>query len=42
MTDLCYMCDKPGASREHVPPRCIFPEQKDTNGKDYRKGLITG
>lgn len=26
---------------EHTPPKCIFPEQKDTNGIDYRKELIT-
>ena len=41
MADSCYMCDKPAVSKEHTPPRCVFPEQKDTNGKDYRKGLIT-
>jgi hypothetical protein len=22
----CYMCDAPAVSREHVPPKCIFPE----------------
>jgi hypothetical protein len=41
MTDSCYMCEKPAVSKEHTPPRCVFPEQKDTNGKDYRKALIT-
>lgn len=41
MKATCYMCDKPALSKEHVPPKCVFPEQKDTNGKDYRKGLIT-
>ena len=35
------MCDKPAVSKEHTPPKCVFPEQKDTSGKDYRKGLIT-
>src|SRR3546814_6410940 len=41
MTDSCYMCDEPSVSKEHTPPRCVFPEQKDTNGKDFRKALIT-
>lgn len=41
MTDFCYMCEKPAVSKEHTPPKCVFPEQKDANGKDYRKGLIT-
>lgn len=38
----CYMCEQPAISREHVPPKCIFPEQKDSPGKvDYKKNLIT-
>jgi hypothetical protein len=37
----CYMCDRPATSREHVPPRCIFPERKDSNGQDLRAQLIT-
>jgi hypothetical protein len=41
MVETCYMCEKPAVSKEHCPPKCVFPEQKDTNGKDYRKGLIT-
>ncbi|MBN4062020.1 hypothetical protein JYU20_02360 [Bacteroidales bacterium AH-315-I05] len=36
----CYYCGEPAKTDEHVPPRCIFPEQKDTDGKDYRKQLI--
>ena len=32
----CYMCDAPFASREHVPPVCIFPGESK-----YRKNLIT-
>lgn len=29
-------------SREHVPPACLFPEAKDTDGtQDYRRNLIT-
>ena len=41
MKETCYFCDKQKTSDEHAPPRCIFPEQKDTGGKDYRKNLIT-
>ncbi|MBV6465511.1 MAG: hypothetical protein PGMFKBFP_00790 [Anaerolineales bacterium] len=37
--ETCYMCDMPATSREHVPPRCFFPEQKDV-GKNYRKNLL--
>ncbi|WAU77348.1 hypothetical protein [Acinetobacter sp. TR3] len=37
----CYMCASPQTSDEHVPPKCIFPEKKDSpDAKDYRKGLI--
>lgn len=35
----CYMCEKEPTSREHVPPKCIFPEVKDL-GIDYRKSPI--
>lgn len=38
--ETCYMCNMPATSREHVPPKCFFPEQKDL-GKDYRKNLIS-
>jgi hypothetical protein len=41
VSDQCYMCDSPATSREHVPPKCIFPEQKDMAGQDYRSDLIT-
>jgi hypothetical protein len=38
----CYMCDRPAKGVEHVPPRCLFPEQKDLpEGVDLRKQLIT-
>lgn len=38
----CYMCDAAATSVEHVPPRCLFPEQKDLpSGVDLRKQLIT-
>lgn len=35
------MCESPATSREHVPPRCIFPESKDMGGESYRQNLIT-
>jgi len=39
--ETCYMCDKPCTSREHVPPRCFFPAQKDLpEGIDHRKKLM--
>ena len=42
MTDYCYYCGKAASSREHVPPKCLFPEEKDlANGVNYRKNLIT-
>lgn len=34
------MCNSPATSKEHVPPRCLFPEQKDSD-IDLRKALIT-
>jgi hypothetical protein len=38
----CYMCEAKANSREHVPPRCFFPEGKDLpSGRDYRKNLIS-
>lgn len=38
----CYACAKPERNREHVPPRCLFPEAGDSvDGSDYRKNLIT-
>lgn len=39
--ERCYFCGKPATSSEHVPPKCIFPEQKDLSDEDYRKNLIT-
>ncbi len=36
------MCEREATTVEHTPPRCIFPERKDTaTGIDYRKNLIT-
>lgn len=38
----CYMCESLETSHEHAPPRCIFPEAKDTQGgRDLRRNLIT-
>jgi hypothetical protein len=37
----CYFCGKPATSSEHVPPRCLFPEQKDISDEDFRRNLIT-
>jgi hypothetical protein len=34
MTEFCYWCGSPASSREHVPPRNLFP-------KDQNKNLIT-
>ncbi len=39
--ERCYFCGEPATSFEHVPPKCIFPEQKDLPGEDYRRNLIT-
>jgi hypothetical protein len=37
----CYACEAPRTSREHAPPRCFFPEDKDEKGDSiYRKSLI--
>ena len=27
MHDICYWCGKPATTREHVPPRCFFPDK---------------
>jgi hypothetical protein len=40
MQSTCYMCDRPSTSREHVPPRCLFPEAKDV-GVHVRRNLLT-
>jgi hypothetical protein len=42
MCKTCYYCGKPATSTEHVPPKALFPEQKDSpEGVDYRKNLFT-
>jgi hypothetical protein len=36
------MCDSPATSREHVPPRSLFPKSKDLDeGVDFRSNLVT-
>ena len=34
------MCDAVATTKEHVPPKCLFPEEKDV-GENLRKDLIT-
>lgn len=41
MKKHCYRCDKPATSREHVPPKCLFPEAKDIGTDVFRTQLIT-
>lgn len=36
----CYMCGNEATTKEHVPPRCLFPEAKDVKGINLRKELI--
>lgn len=41
MNQTCYMCERPATSDEHVPPKCLFPEEKDLpKGVALRKDLI--
>lgn len=43
MQGICYWCGEPAVSMEHVPARCIFPEEKDVKNfyeGSYRKNLI--
>ena len=38
----CYWCGDSADSREHVPPRSLFPTVSDTpDGNDYRSQLVT-
>lgn len=42
--ETCYWCGKKATSKEHVPPKCLFPENKDIKdiySKTFRKNLIT-
>lgn len=41
LKETCYMCHRPKTSKEHVPPKCIFPSDKDLeDGFGLRKNLI--
>lgn len=31
--NICYWCGKPATTREHVPPRCFFPDRFECDGK---------
>lgn len=35
------MCQNIAISKEHVPPKCLFPEPKDIGGLNLKKNLIT-
>lgn len=35
-SSTCYMCEKPGDTNEHVPPKCFFPKKEE-----FRRNLIT-
>lgn len=35
------MCSQPATSKEHVPPACLFPEEKDIKTSIFRNNLIT-
>lgn len=37
----CYMCSEHATSKEHVPPLCLFPEEKDIKTSIFRNNLIT-
>jgi hypothetical protein len=41
LPDLCYACDAPATSREHAPPRCLFPKPSDFGGANLRRNLIS-
>ena len=40
--NTCYMCGEVATTTEHVPPKSLFPEEKDLPpGYDLRRSLIT-
>lgn len=42
--DTCYCCEQIATSREHVPPKCLFPLAKDIHeiyGQSFRSNLLT-
>jgi hypothetical protein len=43
--ETCYMCDRVATTREHTPPRCLFPKTKDLlelgiTDRDFRTNPI--
>ncbi|WP_432415202.1 hypothetical protein ACRHM7_17860 [Chromohalobacter israelensis] len=39
--ETCYMCSEEATSKEHVPPRCLFPKESElSKGVSMRKNLI--
>lgn len=38
---MCYKCGAPATSKEHVPPLCLFPEEKDIKTSIFRNNLTT-
>tara|TARA_R110001599_G_scaffold69414_1_gene195434 strand:+ start:11851 stop:12657 length:807 start_codon:yes stop_codon:yes gene_type:complete len=42
LPDVCYYCGGEATSKEHVPPRTLFPKAADSpDGRNYRETLIT-
>lgn len=39
--DRCYRCGAEATSKDHVPPKCLFPTAKEADGVDHRANLIT-
>ena len=39
----CYCCEEIATTKDHIPPKCFFPEKKhlSSNSPDYRSQLIT-
>jgi len=39
----CYCCEKAATTKDHIPPKCFFPEKKylSNSNPDYRSQLIT-
>jgi hypothetical protein len=43
IVNVCYWCGKRATSKEHVPPLCLFPEEKDIGSiyqHSFRENLI--
>lgn len=39
----CYCCEAIATTKDHIPPKCFFPEKKHlpSNSPDYRSQLVT-